>query len=59
MVLTKPRDIEPSAEAFKAWMSEAEIAIKDTMTTATKQLEEIGVAMHEVRRLWAEIKNEI
>jgi hypothetical protein len=59
MVLTKPRDIEPSTEAFKAWMSEGEKAIKDTMTTATKQLEEIGVAMHEVRRLWAELRNEI
>lgn len=59
MKLTEPSDIQPSTEAFKAWMGEAQIAISDTMTNATKQLEEIGVAMTEVKRLWAELRNEI
>ena len=59
LTLTKPEDIQPNADSFKAWMGEAEKAIKDTMTNATNQLEEIGVAMTEVRRLWTEIRHEI
>ena len=45
--------------SFKAWMGEAETAIKSTVSNATDQLKEIGVAITEVRRLWAEIKHEI
>ena len=57
--LTKRCDIEPSTEAFKAWMAEAKIAISDTMANATTQLKEIGVAIKEVGRLWAELRAEI
>ena len=59
LVLTKPEDIEPNADSFKTWMGEAEKAIKNVVSNATNQLEEIGVAMTEVRRLWAELRNEI
>jgi hypothetical protein len=59
LVLTKPCDIQPSSEAFKSWMNEAQIAIRDTMKSAHNELEEIGAAMKEVRRLWAELRNEI
>jgi hypothetical protein len=59
LTLTKPEDIQPKADSFKAWMGEAEMAIKSVMSNATTQLEEIGVAMTEVRRLWAELRNEI
>ena len=57
--LTKPQDIQPNADSFKAWMGEAEMAIKNTVSNATKQLKEIGVAITEVRRLWAELRNEM
>ena len=59
MTLTKPKDIEPSAEAFKAWLAESETAIKTVISDSTKQLQEIGAAITEVRRLWAELRNEI
>lgn len=59
MTLTKPEDIEPSAEAFKAWLAESETAIKAVIWNSTKQLQEIGVAITKVRRLWAELRNEI
>jgi hypothetical protein len=59
LTLTKPEDIQPSADAFKAWMSEAEKAIKNVISDSTKQLEEIGVAVTKVRHLWAELRNEI
>ena len=59
LTLTKPEDIQPSADAFKAWIVEAEIAIKNVVSNSTKQLEEIGAAMTKVRRLWAELRNEI
>jgi hypothetical protein len=56
---TKPEDIQPNADSFKAWMGEAEMAIKSTLSNATEQLKEIRVAITEVRRLWVEIKHEI
>jgi len=59
ITLIKPEDIQLNADSFKAWMSEAETAIKSTVSNATDQLKEIGVAITEVRRLWAEIKHEI
>ena len=59
LTLTKPEDIQPNVDSFKAWMGEAEMAIKTIMSNATDQLKEIGVAITEVRRLWAEIKHEI
>ena len=40
-------------------MGKAETAIKSTVSNATDQLKEIGVAITEVRRLWVEIKHEI
>jgi hypothetical protein len=57
--MRKPQDIQPNADSFKAWMGEAEMAIKNTVSNATNQLKEIGVAITEVRRLWAELRNEI
>jgi hypothetical protein len=59
VTLTKPEDIQPNADSFKLWMGEAEMAIKNVISNAADQLEEIGVAMTKVRRLWAELKNEI
>lgn len=59
LTLTKPEDTQPNADSFKAWMAEAEMAVKTIMSNATDQLKEIGVAMTEVRRLWAEIRHEI
>jgi hypothetical protein len=59
ITLTKPEDIQLDADSFKAWMGKAETAIKSTVSNATDQLKEIGVAITEVRRLWAEIKHEI
>jgi hypothetical protein len=59
ITLAKPEDIQPSAESFKTWMGEAERAIKNVMSNATDQLEEIGAAITKVRRLWAELRNEI
>jgi hypothetical protein len=59
MTVTKPEDIEPSANAFKAWLAESETAIKNVVEIAIKELQEIGAAVSKVRRLWAELKNEI
>ena len=59
LTLTKPEDVQPNADSFKAWMGEAEKAIKNVISNATDQLEEIGVAVTKVRRLWAELRNEI
>jgi hypothetical protein len=57
--LKEPSEIELNPHAFKQWFSEAEKLIDGTMSTALEQLKEVGVAMHEVRRLWAELRNEI
>src|SRR5580692_11912759 len=43
--LKNPADIEPNAEAFKAWMSKAEKMIDSTMKNAMEQLKEVGAAM--------------
>jgi hypothetical protein len=57
--LKDPADMEPNADAFKEWMSQAEKMIDSTMSTALEQLKEVGTAMVEVKRLWAELRNEI
>ena len=59
LTLRKPEDIQPSADSFKSWMGEAETAIKNVISNATDQLNEIGAAMTKVRRLWAELRDEI
>ena len=57
--LKNPADIEPNADAFREWMSQAEEMIDSTMKNAMEQLTEVGAAMIEVKRLWAELRNEI
>jgi hypothetical protein len=57
--LKDPADIEPNADSFKEWMRQAEKMIDSTMSTALEQLTEVGAAMVEVKRLWAELRNEI
>jgi hypothetical protein len=59
LTLTKPEDIEPTAESFKAWLVESEAAIQNVVSNSTKQLNEIYAAVTKVRKLWAELKNEI
>jgi hypothetical protein len=59
LTLKEPSQIELNPDAFKQWLSEAEKLIDGTMSNALAQLKEVGVAMHEVKRLWWEIKSEV
>jgi hypothetical protein len=57
--LKNPGEIEPNADAFKEWMGQAEKIIDSTMKNAMEQLTEVGTAILGVKRLWAELRNEI
>jgi hypothetical protein len=57
--LKEPSQIELNPDAFKQWFFEAEKLIEGTMANALEQLKEVGVAMHEVKRLSWEIKSEV
>jgi hypothetical protein len=59
LTLKEPSQIELKPEAFKQWFLEAGKLIEGTMANALEQLKEVGVAMHEVKRLWWEIKSEV
>ena len=59
LTLKEPSQIELNPDAFKQWFSDAEKLIDGTMANAVEELKEVGVAMHEVKRLWWEIRSEV